>query len=141
MLAGTGIAGVAASLAIIAVYFTTAHGDRPRWREATALVGLRLAGATTSDVDVVSDTRGVVAHYLGVPPGQTMGHPLVRAPAWTVTRGAVARETWFVVEDRLVPPASRLWLLDHCELRGTFPTQMVVRDRTVVVYRCLPGQI
>jgi hypothetical protein len=132
----TGLAAVGASLVILVLYFTTAHGDRPRWREASELVRLRLADTPMPDIDVVGDVPGVVAHYLGVPPGQTMGNPRVHGPAWPSGPG-VKRETWFVLESNRVPFDSRKWLSDNCELRGTFPARLVVRDRTVAVYSCL----
>ena len=137
LLAGTGVGVVGASLALVVAYFTTAYGDRPRWREATACLSPTI-GATTTGVDVFSPVPGVIAFYLGVPPGQTMGHPLVQRANWAAASGPLARETWFVLESRLVPARSRRWLQDTCELRGTFPAWMVIRDRSVLVYRCLP---
>ena len=82
------------------------------------------------------DAPGVIAYYLGVPPGETMGHPLVRQPPWTGKSGDVSGESWFVVEQRLVPSSWRQRLDRSCESSGVFPGAMIVRDRTVLVYHC-----
>jgi hypothetical protein len=135
-LVGTGVGVVGASLAIVVSYFTMAHGDRPRWDEAAAVLSHHGVGPTATGVDVFSDAPGVIAYYLGVPPGETMGHPLVRQPPWTGKSGDVSGESWFVVEQRLVPSSWRQRLDRSCESSGVFPGAMIVRDRTVLVYHC-----
>ena len=113
--ASTGIGVIGASLVVIVSYFTTAHGDRPRWREATARLSPAVVAATT-DVDVFSQVPGVIAHYLGVPPDQTMGHRLVHRTNGNLASAPVARETWFVLES--APGASRTTPLAAGELRA-----------------------
>ena len=118
--------------------FTTAHGDRPRWDEAAAVLSQHGVGPTAAGVAVFSDAPGVIAYYLGVPPAETMGHRLVRMPPWTGKsrdRQWIG-ESWFVVEQRLVPSAWRQRLDRSCEPRGVFPASLIVRDRTVLVYHC-----
>jgi hypothetical protein len=135
-LVGTGVGGVGASLALVVVYFAVAHGDRPRWKEAAAVLRDHGVTAATTAVDVRSDAPGVIAYYLGVPPGETMGHQLVRRPPWTRKSGDAIGESWFVVEQRLVPSTWRQRLDRSCESRGVFPGALIVRDRTVLVYHC-----
>jgi hypothetical protein len=135
-LAGTGVGVIGVSLVILVSYFTTAHGDRPRWNEAAAVLRQHGVGPAATGVDVFSDAPGVIAFYLGVPPGETMGHPLVRRPPWTGKAGDAIGESWFVVEQRLLPSTWRQRLDRSCESRGVFPGALIVRDRTVLVYHC-----
>jgi hypothetical protein len=135
-LAGTGVGVIGVSLVILVSYFTTAHGDRPRWNEAAAVLSQHGVGPTATGVDVFSDAPGVIAFYLGVPPGETMGHPLVRRPPWTGKARDAIGESWFVVEQRLLPSTWRQRLDRSCESRGVFPGALIVRDRTVLVYHC-----
>ena len=135
-LVGTGVGVIGASLVIVVSYFTTAHGDRPRWNEAAAVLSQHGVSPTATGVDVFSDAPGVIAYYLGVPPGETMGHRLVRRPPWTTKSGDAIGESWFVVEQRLVPSTWRERLDRSCESRGVFPAALIVRDRTVLVYHC-----
>ena len=138
-LVSTGVGVIGVSLAIVVLYFTTAHGDRPRWDEGAAVLSRHGVGPTATGVDVFSDAPGVIDYYLGVPPGETMGHPLVRRPPWTGKSGDAGNaigESWFVVEQRLVPSIWRQRLDRSCEPRGVFPAALIVRDRTVVVYHC-----
>jgi hypothetical protein len=133
---GTGVGVVGASLVMVVSYFTTAHGDRPRWDEAAAVLSQHGVGPTAAGVAVFSDAPGVIAYYLGVPPAETMGNRLVRMPPWTGKSGDAIGESWFVVEQRLVPSAWRQRLDRSCESSGVFPGAMIVRDRTVLVYHC-----
>ena len=135
-LVGTGVGVIGASLVILVSYFTTAHGDRPRWNEAAALLSREGIGPTATGVEVFSDAPGVIAFYLGVPPAETMGHRLVRRPPWTGKARDAIGDSWFVVEQRLVPPTWRQRLDRSCESRGVFPGALIVRDRTVLVYHC-----
>ena len=137
-LAGTGVGVIGVSLAIVVSYFTTAYGDRPRWDEAASVLRQHGVVATTKGVDVFSHAPGVIAYYLGVPPGETMGDPLVRLPTVPVLRRSPSSESWWVLERRLIRPDDQQWLDGHCEQRGVFPAWMITRDRTVVVYRCAP---
>jgi hypothetical protein len=139
-LVGTGAGVVGASLALVVMYFTTAHGDRPRWNEAAAVLRDHGVTAATTDVDVRSDAPGVVAYYVGVPAAETMGHPLVRRPSWPVAPDGSGRERWFVLEQRLIPRESRRWLDESCQRRAAFPAFFVTRDRTVLVYDCPSSQ-
>jgi hypothetical protein len=127
-----------ASLAVVFSYFTTGHGDRPRWEEAAAMLRQHGISAASTGVDVFSDAPGVVAFYLGVPPEQTMTSPLVRLPPRSGDPVGVSRESWFVLEQRLLRGEWRRWLHEACDRTGVFPGELIVRDRTVLVYRCSP---
>ena len=61
-------------------YYTTMHGDRPRWAEATTFLQ-RITDVQASSMDkpeIYASVPGVVAFYLGVDPTQTMDNGLVR---------------------------------------------------------------
>lgn len=135
-LLGTGVGVIGMSLVIVVSYFTTAHGDRPRWKEAAAVLSQHGVGPTSTGVDVFSDAPGVIAYYLGLPPGETMGHRLVRRPPWIRKTGDAIGESWFLVEQRLLPSTWRQRLDRSCESRGVFPGVLIFRDRTVLVYHC-----
>ena len=137
-LVATGVGVIGLSLVIVVSYFTKAHGDRPRWNEATAVLRQHGVVATTKRVDVFSHAPGVIAYYLGVPAGETMGDPLVRPLTAPVLWRSPSREEWWVLERRLMRPDDQRSLDGHCEQRGVFPAWMITRDRTVVVYRCAP---
>ena len=139
MSAGASLVG--ASLLVVVSYFTTSHGDRPRWEEAAATLRQHGISAATTGVDVFSDAPGVVAFYLGVPPEQTMNSALVRQPPWSGEPGGTSRETWFVLEQRLLRREWRRWLDQSCERAAVFPGELIVRDRTVLVYRCSPSNV
>ena len=135
-LTSVGLAAVGASALIIVSYFTTAYGDRPRWREAATVLSRNSVGPMVTGTNIVANSPGVIAYYLGVPAGQTMGHPLVTTASWPRALEWMTRDTWFVLETRRLPPDASSWLSTNCELRTTLPARMVIRDRTVVVYHC-----
>ena len=119
---------------VLAAYYGPAHGDRPRWREAAVLV--QQARSTNPDLPVFAQVPGVVAFYLGVPPDETMGHPSVTG--WRPQSDAREQPGIYVFEDRLLSGASRERFVRACSMIGRVDSRMLVRDRTVVVYRCGP---
>jgi hypothetical protein len=145
----TAILGGVASVLYYAVfltgYYTIMHGDRPRWDEATACLR-EAAGVRPGAVDnpdVFANVPGVVAYYLGVPPAETMGHPLVKQVPARPPEGGPARDQWYVVEVRVLPSAYAAWLKEHCTLQGEFPARTGPLDRSLFVYHCpaaSPGQ-
>ncbi len=117
---------------VLGEYFGPSYGDRPRWRDAAHYI----AAHRGSDPEPVYATvPGAIAFYLGVPPDKTMGHPQVKGwpKVWPEVTAA-----WFVAERRLVTPADKQRLESACHEAAQFASTMLVRDRTVVVYRCGP---
>jgi hypothetical protein len=117
---------------VLAAYYGPAYGDRPRWREAAALVVQ--ARSSHPDLPVFAQVPGVIAFYLGVPPDQTMGHPSVAG--WRPQSDARSQRGLYVFEDRLLTGPSREQLEKSCTLLGRVDSRMLVRDRAVVVYVC-----
>jgi hypothetical protein len=129
-----GVALAAASLALMVVYYTVAHGDRPRWREAVLVVSRADAGRTPAARRIVGHSPGVLAHYLGIPPGETMGHPAVKQ--WQGHAQLGDEPAYVFVTEIDLPEADRAWLRSRCAEVVRLPSRMVVRDRTVVVFLC-----
>jgi hypothetical protein len=117
---------------VIAAYYGPAYGDRPRWRDATAVVEKALS--TNPDLPVFAQVPGVIAFYMGIPPGQTMGHPSVTG--WRPETGVPGQQGLYVFEDRLLTEASREQFEQWCTLLGRVESRMLARDRSVVVYVC-----
>jgi hypothetical protein len=124
---------VLASVPLVAAYHLVLFGDRPRWREAAEFV--RAAApfdpAAATNPPVYANVPGVVAFYLGVPPGETMGHPFVRELV-PFEKGPPAG--WYVVEDRVLRPEYRQWLAARCEQKARFECKLGPIDRTLTVY-------
>ena len=122
-------------LIVLGAYFGPAYGDRPRWREAAGHIA-HARHTRADDGAIYAQVPGVIAFYLGVPPSQTMGHPLVNA--WTVP--SLPRDDqpgWFIAEERLVTGREQASLGLGCAVSARFPSRMLMRDRTVIVYRCV----
>jgi hypothetical protein len=128
-----GAAAVAYYVAVLGAYFGPSYGDRPRWRDAAEYIAAK-GGAGVQPI--YSTVPGTIAFYLGVPPDKTMGHPWVKPwPAAPPDEGVAA---WLVAERRLLTPAEIQTLESRCREAAQFPSTMLVRDRTLVVYRCGP---
>ncbi|MBI3408469.1 MAG: glycosyltransferase family 39 protein [Planctomycetes bacterium] len=125
----------------LASYFTSMHGDRPRWEEATNYVrqAANIRPGASDNPAVFATVPPLVAHYLGVEPGQTFGHPLVNYPSHA--EGLPAVEQWYVVEAGHVSKTVEEWLATHCELRASFESRTGPRDRTVRVYYYKPFEL
>jgi hypothetical protein len=123
-------------LPLLAGYYTTMHGDRPRWRDAADY--LRSAAAISPDRDdnpaIFATVPGVVSHYLGVPPGETMGHPLVRDLPGKPSLNPPSGEQWYVVEGKVLSDDYQTWLNQYCELKARFEARTGSVDRTLSVY-------
>jgi hypothetical protein len=117
-------------------YYTVGHGDRPRWADAAELLrqhgGVRV-GAAENPV-IYATVPGTVAFHLGVPPGETMGHPLVKRLPQQPPAGPAGRDEWYVVEGKVLEGGYPAWLAGHCELQGRFEARTGPVDRSVLVY-------
>jgi predicted membrane-bound mannosyltransferase len=136
------VTGLLYSTPLLVGYYTSMHGDRPRWREASAY--LREEGGirpeATDNPEIFSSVPGSVAFHLGVDPAQTMRSSVVRLlPPQPPSRPPQVAQ-WYVVEARIVPLAYRLWFAEHCVLRARFDAWTGPRDRTVLVHSCTPRQ-
>ena len=124
------------SVPLLAGYYTSMHGDRPRWKDAAAYLRQieNIDVAASEKTQVYATVPGVVAYYLGVPPGETMGSPLVQPVPKQPP--AVEREVdrWYVVESGQVTPEVESWLTKSCTLKATFGAWTGPRDRSIRVY-------
>jgi dolichyl-phosphate-mannose-protein mannosyltransferase len=118
----------------LGAYFSTAHGDRPRWRDAAAHIESRVGPVGRSVTPIFAGAPGVVAYYLGVAPAKTMGAERIQALPPVARRPAV--ESWYITERRLIEVAEREWYSTRCRVSARFPSRMLVRDRTLVVFHC-----
>jgi hypothetical protein len=121
-------------LMVLVAYYGPSYGDRPRWRDAAGYIA---AHRGAHPEPIYATVPGVVAFYLGVPPDQTMGHPQVKG--WPAVLPEADAAAWFVAERRVLTPADREQLASTCREAAQFASTMLVRDRTVVVYRCGPA--
>jgi hypothetical protein len=134
MVLTTGIGGAAASLALLAVYHTTAFGDRPRWKEAAMVVAAHAASSPNTRRAVVAHSPSVIAHYLGVPPGETMRSSAVKP--WRGLDSVQEAAAYVIVLEADLPPRERLALHERCRELIRLPSRMIIRDRTVVAFLC-----
>jgi uncharacterized membrane protein len=124
----------------LGLYYTALQGDRPRWREAAAYVQQRL-GRATEALDppaVFATVPGVVAHYLGVEPGQTMGHPLVRGVPSQPPQTRLRQASWYLVQTSHISAEYDRWFHTVCKLQDRFKASAGPIDRSIVVYFCSP---
>jgi len=130
----TGAVLAAMSVALLFVYYTQAHGDRPRWREAVHAVTEHAVTVPVESYTVTGHAEGVIAFYLGVPPSETMGSSAVRP--WRGRGGVGDSPTYVIVREDDLLSDDRSWLQSTCSEVGRFPSRMIVRDRTVVAFYC-----
>ena len=64
----------------------------------------------------------------------TMGAERIQALPPVVRRPPI--ESWYVTEERLIEVAEREWYSARCRVSARFPSRMLVRDRTLVVFHC-----
>jgi uncharacterized membrane protein len=134
---GLGTATLLSFVPFLVGYFTSMHGDRPRWAEATAYLrqAANVRVEASNNPAIFASVPGVVAYYLGVDSGQTMGHPLVRdLPAQPPE--AADGERWYVVEGALLSPEYQAWFDRHCTLEARFEAKSGPKDRTLMIYHC-----
>lgn len=135
-----GLGSIAYELFFVQAYFTTMHGDRPRWKEASMALRARM---TLGDRGggrgrIFASVPGVVAYYLGVPPGETMGHPLVQPIPRPRPAAEPPDEQWYVVEASIVPEGYGRWFADRCVLEGRYEAKTGPKDRSVLIYHYSP---
>jgi hypothetical protein len=137
-LAGLGCAAYCVFL--LAGYYTTMFGDRPRWEEATLY--LRQTGdihvGASHNPEIFASVPGVVAFYLGVDPGETKTDPLVQMVPMSLPSAAPLHEQWYVVETGHISFEYQSWLDSRCRIMATFVARTGPRDRTVRVYHFIP---
>jgi hypothetical protein len=132
---GLGVLAVGYYAAFLGIYYTTGHGDRPRWADAAAVIH-RETGAWAGKPDnprVCSTVAGPVAFHLGVHPSQK--EPTRFVQPFPADPAADPPADWYVTEDRNVTPEAQAWLAAHCELRARFEAKTGPADRTVSVYK------
>jgi uncharacterized membrane protein len=127
------------SLIVLVGYYTTAYGDRPRWQDAARYLQQSTSINVESDINprIFATVPGVVAHYLGVAPGETMGHSLVQRVPAAPPENDSSVDQWYVLDARShVPPQYTIWFAEQCVLKAQFAAWTGPIDRTVSVYHC-----
>jgi hypothetical protein len=130
-------------LAGLALYFTTQHGQRPRWEEA-----YRYVDSLRAEEDLVLGMQAPVGEFYLVPGATNLRHPKLirwcdrsRPRAW---RAAVKtkKTVWVVVRPDFLtewePEAREAFegfLRESCRLQRRFPVRQEGRDLDVEVYR------
>ena len=135
-----GVGVLAYQVFVLHDYFTIMHGDRPRWKEAVALVRQK-AGSDVGQPGrprVITTSAFVVAFYLGVPADETMDQDLVKVLSRTPPNRLPDREEWYVVGAGTFTPEYANWLAEHCVLEESFEARTGPKDRTVFVYHYTP---
>jgi hypothetical protein len=129
---------VLSSVGLLTMYFTVAHGDRPRWRDAaafmTGVANVPLQGDGTPEI--FASAPAVMNFYLGVSPGATQQSQLVRQPPKGFDE-VLRRDQWYVIPEFELSVQQRTWFNSHCALRATFDARTGPRDRSLFVYQCL----
>jgi hypothetical protein len=123
----------------LVAYYTTMHGDRPRWEEASNF--LRQAAsvtATNQTPEIFAGIPGIIAYYLGVDPAQTMGQSRVRRMPPKPPARELDQERWYIFEGRFLSDEYAAWFAACCTLEGRFEARTGPVDRSVLVYRYRP---
>jgi hypothetical protein len=128
--------------AFLGLYYTTMHGDRPRWEEAVTFVkdraGVRPGATDNPRVYGYDSLVGLVAFYLGEEPAKTWHSGLVtRLPA-APPPSLPEEEQWFVLEAKTIPEPYGQWLSKHASLEARYEAKTGPIDRSVLVYH-YPG--
>jgi hypothetical protein len=133
-----GAAALLYAVPLLAGYYTTMYGDRPRWKDAChyLLQEENVHVNAGEKTRVFATVPGVVAFYLGVPPGETMNNPFVREAPDRPPSPPYEFDQWYVVESGHATPAFESWLHASCTLRATFPARTGPRDRSIHIYYC-----
>ena len=121
-------------------YFTYQWGDRPRWEEAVAYVASK---KERGDL-VASSVAPVLEYYLGSTSME------LREPdhtLWLSKRDGkieqLSGRLWLLLRGDLIGSKqggvySQEWLTAHCELSRLFEAWTAAKNRSVLVYRCVP---
>jgi hypothetical protein len=133
-----GSAAVLYYLVFLGAYHTSMHGDRPRWKEAVDYLKQE-EGISISDdprPHIFATVPGVVGYYLGVNPGETMGHPSVQKPPQMPPTAEPDVDHWYVVKASHISEQYAGWFNRQCQLKARFPARTGPVDRSTLVYHC-----
>jgi hypothetical protein len=134
-----GAATVVYYAGFLTAYYTTMHGDRARWNEATAFLRQETnATATNDSPEVFATFPGLVAYYLGVDPAQIMEDRRVHGPLRSPPTQDPGNDQWYVVEAHMVSRANASWFAAHCTLEKRFEAHTGPMDRSLLVYHYKP---
>jgi hypothetical protein len=127
---------VAYYVGFLGLYYTTMHGDRPRWQEAVVYLqsAAKVDGHAKRNPQIYASVPGVVAHYLGIPPDQTMQQCLVGRLPEETPADVILDEQWYLVEACHIPEHLRGWLSNRCALVATFAAYTGPIDRSIRIY-------
>jgi hypothetical protein len=132
------------SAADLALYYTVRHGDRPRWKEAYALVTRR-----RGPDDLVFGMAAPIAEYYLSPGREDVRRQVRMVPLTHYSESSRTREAWIRRERRMWfvlnreelrdwPTQERerfeQFLEDQCHLEARFEVRMTPRNHDVEVY-------
>jgi hypothetical protein len=137
---GAGAVALLSAVPLLLAYHLVLFGDRPRWKEATAVLRTeaKLDVAARDNPAVFANVPGIVAFYLGVPPAETMTNTLVLKIPQSPPEKDPAAEQWYLVEASAIPPAVAAWLESRCAKVHQVEARSGPKDRTLTIYHYRP---
>lgn len=123
--------------AFLGGYYTSWHGDRPRWEEAAAYLRqkVQIEPGQQNNPEVFATVPGVMAFYLGADPRQPETYRITQGMPLQPEEMGSAVGSWYVVEAKLVTLEYKTWFNENCELEARFESRTGPIDRSVLVYR------
>lgn len=132
--AGCLVLTCAYSTAFLGLYYTTAHGDRPRWGEAAdfARIEFSLSPSNPDAPPAYSNVPGPLTFHLGEPPGKCEDERIILPLPDDLD--TCPPNSVFIVEVRSLRRAALTWLEGHCDMVAEFAARTGPADRTIRVY-------
>ena len=130
------VSSVAYSVVWLALYFTVAAGDRPRWKEASDYVARASTNSSVRTAQVFATAPNVVAYYLGSPDGGRDGDLVVHHPGTSPDAVQHGAEEWYLMPAFEITPAYAQYFRARCRFETEFRANTGPRDRSVKVYHC-----
>jgi len=126
-------------LFFLAMYFSSMHGGRERWMEATQYL------KEVVDVDIHSNYNpeiyatapGVVAYYLGINPAETMGHPMVSRAQFSPPPLNTNNDRWFLIKPNYINTEYAAYFKKYGVLKRRFDSKIGPFDQwSLLIYHC-----
>lgn len=126
-------------LIFLVLYFTTMHGGRERWIEATQYL------KEVADVDIHSihnpgiyaTAPGVVTYYLGIDPAETMGHPIVKRANFSPPPLHPNTDRWFLIKPNYINAEYEAYFKQYGVLKKRFDSKIGPFDQwSLLIYHC-----
>lgn len=134
-----GSATVLYYLIFLALYFTTMHGGRERWQEATSYVKevAQIDIASDQNPEIYATAPGVVAFYLGIDPAETMGHPIVKRANFSPPPVDPKADRWFLIKPNYIDADYAAYFNKFGVLKRRFDSSIGPLDQwSLLIYHC-----